>query len=233
MRRQKSLRIGVHHANVVVWGPVYRTHLTVDEVRHAADLFLVERPRLLRGGSGSSRGRSRGGRASCGGSGSRGGDRRRRAAAGRSPRDGRFRVFPPRRSHHRRRAPGRAQRGRISSSVRPVRSVRPVHSVRPGPGRAQRRPPSSSHRAPPRRRRRLRRGEQPQHLLKRHLPSSRSRGRRHRVLRHRGEYLARLPRARVRRDDAHERGELSRVESSSSPRVAVVESAATAIDQVS
>ena len=27
-RRQKSLRIGVHHANGVVWGPVYRTHLT-------------------------------------------------------------------------------------------------------------------------------------------------------------------------------------------------------------
>jgi len=26
-RRQKSLRIGVHHANGVVWGPVYRTHL--------------------------------------------------------------------------------------------------------------------------------------------------------------------------------------------------------------
>ena len=27
-RRAKSLRIGVHHANAVVWGPVYRTHLT-------------------------------------------------------------------------------------------------------------------------------------------------------------------------------------------------------------
>jgi len=27
-RRQKSLRIGVHLANGVVWGPVYRTHLT-------------------------------------------------------------------------------------------------------------------------------------------------------------------------------------------------------------
>eukprot|EP00982_Pelagococcus_subviridis_P017569 31550-Pelagococcus_subviridis.AAC.2 len=26
-RREKSLRIGVHHANAVVWGPVYRTHL--------------------------------------------------------------------------------------------------------------------------------------------------------------------------------------------------------------
>ena len=28
MRREKSLRIGVHHANAVVWEPVYRTHLT-------------------------------------------------------------------------------------------------------------------------------------------------------------------------------------------------------------
>ena len=43
MRREKSLRIGVHHANAVVWGPVYRTHLTrldaelVDEVRHASN----------------------------------------------------------------------------------------------------------------------------------------------------------------------------------------------------
>ena len=27
MRRTKSLRIGVHHANAVVWEPVYRTHL--------------------------------------------------------------------------------------------------------------------------------------------------------------------------------------------------------------
>jgi len=27
MRREKSLRIGVHHADAVVWGPVYRTHL--------------------------------------------------------------------------------------------------------------------------------------------------------------------------------------------------------------
>ena len=27
-RRQKSLRIGVHHADAVVWEPVYRTHLT-------------------------------------------------------------------------------------------------------------------------------------------------------------------------------------------------------------
>ena len=30
-RRQKSLRNGVHHANAVVWGPVYRTHLSVDD----------------------------------------------------------------------------------------------------------------------------------------------------------------------------------------------------------
>ena len=27
MRRRKSLRIGVHHANGVVWRPVYRTRL--------------------------------------------------------------------------------------------------------------------------------------------------------------------------------------------------------------
>ena len=27
-RRAKSLRIGVHHANAVVWEPVYRTHLS-------------------------------------------------------------------------------------------------------------------------------------------------------------------------------------------------------------
>ena len=29
-RRAKSLRIGVHNANAVVWGPVYRTHLRLD-----------------------------------------------------------------------------------------------------------------------------------------------------------------------------------------------------------
>eukprot|EP00982_Pelagococcus_subviridis_P016137 31455-Pelagococcus_subviridis.AAC.4 len=29
MRRQKSSRIGVHIANAVVWGPVYRTRLSV------------------------------------------------------------------------------------------------------------------------------------------------------------------------------------------------------------
>ena len=32
MRRAKSLRIGVHHANAVVWGPVYRTHLILRQV---------------------------------------------------------------------------------------------------------------------------------------------------------------------------------------------------------
>eukprot|EP00982_Pelagococcus_subviridis_P007023 30409-Pelagococcus_subviridis.AAC.4 len=31
MRRQKSLRIGIHHANAVVRGPVYRTHLRVPD----------------------------------------------------------------------------------------------------------------------------------------------------------------------------------------------------------
>ena len=36
MRRGKSLRIGVHHANAVVWGPVYRTHLSLRaDVRHS------------------------------------------------------------------------------------------------------------------------------------------------------------------------------------------------------
>jgi hypothetical protein len=32
-RRQKSLRIGVHHADVVVWEPVYRTHLMLTTMR--------------------------------------------------------------------------------------------------------------------------------------------------------------------------------------------------------
>eukprot|EP00982_Pelagococcus_subviridis_P016445 31479-Pelagococcus_subviridis.AAC.7 len=27
-RRETSLMHGVHHANAIVWGPVYRTHLT-------------------------------------------------------------------------------------------------------------------------------------------------------------------------------------------------------------
>jgi|EP00982_Pelagococcus_subviridis_P006616 hypothetical protein len=34
MRRQKSLRIGVHNANAVVWRPVYRTHLNPRLVLH-------------------------------------------------------------------------------------------------------------------------------------------------------------------------------------------------------
>jgi hypothetical protein len=34
MRRQKSLRIGVHHANAVVWGPVYRMHLIAAARKH-------------------------------------------------------------------------------------------------------------------------------------------------------------------------------------------------------
>ena len=43
--RAKSLRIGVHHANAVVWEPVYRTHLR-DELRELEDrpAFLL-RPR--------------------------------------------------------------------------------------------------------------------------------------------------------------------------------------------
>eukprot|EP00982_Pelagococcus_subviridis_P007928 30780-Pelagococcus_subviridis.AAC.7 len=41
-RRAKSLRIGVHHANAVVWGLVYRTHI----------IHRVGTPRSLpRGGS--------------------------------------------------------------------------------------------------------------------------------------------------------------------------------------
>jgi hypothetical protein len=32
-RRAKSFRNGVHHANGVVWGPVYRTHLDVRVLR--------------------------------------------------------------------------------------------------------------------------------------------------------------------------------------------------------
>jgi len=33
MRRETSLRIGVHRANAVVWGPVYRTHLAQHQER--------------------------------------------------------------------------------------------------------------------------------------------------------------------------------------------------------
>ena len=36
MRRAKSLRIGVHHANAVVWGPVYRTRLELFAERRLA-----------------------------------------------------------------------------------------------------------------------------------------------------------------------------------------------------
>jgi hypothetical protein len=46
--RQKSLRIGVHHANAVVWGPVYRTRLDPVEVDaqvvHAAEEIEPRRP---------------------------------------------------------------------------------------------------------------------------------------------------------------------------------------------
>ena len=55
MRRQKSLRIGVHLANAVVWGPVYRTHLIVarDELLRGVALEREarerERVRLRRG----------------------------------------------------------------------------------------------------------------------------------------------------------------------------------------
>ena len=55
MRREKSLRIGVHHANAVVCKPVYRTHLAVGDAseppqrvsaegRH--DAVLVEQARV-------------------------------------------------------------------------------------------------------------------------------------------------------------------------------------------
>ena len=33
MRREKSLRISVHHATAVVWGPVYRARLRLRRVR--------------------------------------------------------------------------------------------------------------------------------------------------------------------------------------------------------
>ena len=41
MRRAKSLRIGVHIANAVVWGPVYRTRLK---------LRVISRAKRRRGG---------------------------------------------------------------------------------------------------------------------------------------------------------------------------------------
>ena len=37
MRRGKSLGIGVHLANAVVWGPVYRTHLMLKDSDADAD----------------------------------------------------------------------------------------------------------------------------------------------------------------------------------------------------
>ena len=50
MRREKSLRIGVHHANAVVWGPVYRTHLTASSplTRAARRRRRRRRPRYHR-----------------------------------------------------------------------------------------------------------------------------------------------------------------------------------------
>eukprot|EP00982_Pelagococcus_subviridis_P012671 31188-Pelagococcus_subviridis.AAC.8 len=47
MRRQKSLRIGVHHADAVVWGPVYRTHLNADD-RRRRGFSIAARRRLSR-----------------------------------------------------------------------------------------------------------------------------------------------------------------------------------------
>ncbi len=42
MRRAKSLRIGVHLADGVVWEPVYRTHLVI--LRH--EPLVLELPNL-------------------------------------------------------------------------------------------------------------------------------------------------------------------------------------------
>ena len=39
MRRAKSLRIGVHHADAVVWGPVYRTRLRDEEIARDDELL--------------------------------------------------------------------------------------------------------------------------------------------------------------------------------------------------
>ena len=49
MRRAKSLRIGVHHANAVVWGLVYRTHISFGGVgvRRAPRRRVVDRRRRL------------------------------------------------------------------------------------------------------------------------------------------------------------------------------------------
>eukprot|EP00982_Pelagococcus_subviridis_P012748 31194-Pelagococcus_subviridis.AAC.14 len=46
MRREKSLKNGVHHANGVVWGPVYRTRL-IHAVHHAQDLVRAVRAHAL------------------------------------------------------------------------------------------------------------------------------------------------------------------------------------------
>ena len=46
MRQEKSLRIGVHHANAVVWGPVYRTHSVSMLVRRELAVLLRERVRI-------------------------------------------------------------------------------------------------------------------------------------------------------------------------------------------
>eukprot|EP00982_Pelagococcus_subviridis_P013439 31252-Pelagococcus_subviridis.AAC.13 len=43
MRRAKSLRNGVHHADADVWGPVYRTHLVVVRVEIDALQRVVPR----------------------------------------------------------------------------------------------------------------------------------------------------------------------------------------------
>ena len=49
MRREKSLRIGVHHANAVVWEPVYRTRLHLAFPTHRVVLLGRQRlPRLRR-----------------------------------------------------------------------------------------------------------------------------------------------------------------------------------------
>ena len=45
-RREKSLRIGVHHANAVVWGPVYRTRLLVKVEEHVRAVGDAEPARV-------------------------------------------------------------------------------------------------------------------------------------------------------------------------------------------
>ena len=48
MRRAKSLRIGVHIANAVVWGPVYRTHLRRELARRRRRRISLSTARRLR-----------------------------------------------------------------------------------------------------------------------------------------------------------------------------------------